>query len=486
MQLTKNYESMDEVGKGGFGVVCRARNRTSGIVRAIKRLDNTDFFAEITALSELDHPNIVRLIEYYQTADDQLYLVEELCSGETLEAWMRSKHSPDEVALVMRQILRGLLCCHCHGIAHRDLKPDNFVFASPRELSELKLIDFGLTKMYDTHAAVESEDAALVAAAGTLEFSAPETLPTRDEGGRLLHKARYTAAADMWACGAILFEILCGEPLVNLDRLRTSSAEFNRMVKACFGAERDLLDDTASMVRSSSFLARRLQVARARAPPAAFELLEQLLQVDPQRRPSAQQALQHRYVANAFEHYLLGGAPCPFDTDVLDRMRAFASAPAIARLGVLVEAHLLGPSSSAQVCAQVLAFRSADTSGEGVLDRQELEAMLRARSLEVPADLTRLIAKMDASQDGVVQLVEFLAATMEPQLHHSPQLCKAAFKILDADGDGFLTAADIAAVLNPSPKREETAAAILASAAPDEQGRVTFERFLQVMQESAR
>ena len=44
MQLTKNYESMDEVGKGGFGVVCRARNRTSGIVRAIKRLDNTDFF----------------------------------------------------------------------------------------------------------------------------------------------------------------------------------------------------------------------------------------------------------------------------------------------------------------------------------------------------------------------------------------------------------------------------------------------------------
>lgn len=97
---------------------------------------------------ELTHPNIVRLHEYYKDAHT-LYLVEEYCSGGTLEALIRDRAgrpmSPDNVALLLRQMLRGVLCCHAHGLTHRDLKPDNFVLASRDSAAALKLIDFGLS-----------------------------------------------------------------------------------------------------------------------------------------------------------------------------------------------------------------------------------------------------------------------------------------------------------------------------------------------------
>lgn len=486
-ELLQDYERMGDVGSGGFGAVSRARHRASGLMCAIKTIGNSEFMDEIEALSDLDHPNIVRLIRYYQAADERLFLIEELCTGETLENWMKRSRTlhPDAAAVVMRQILRAVLCCHSHGIAHRDLKPDNFVFASPDERAELKLIDFGLTQIHEADQS-GPKDGAFAATAGTLEFSAPETLPSRDESGRLLRKARYTAAADLWACGAIFYEMLCGEPLVNLDRLRTSSAEFNRMVKACFGAERDLLDDTASMLRSERFLTARLKVAKSRAPPAAYELLELLLRVDPEERITAQQALQHRFVANAFRRAQdkAGGEQRTFDTHLLEKLRAFSEAPALTRLAVLVEAHLLGPQDEADgMRIQILTFREADESGEGVVDRQELEAVLRAHAVTVPADLGEVLSKIDASQDGAIGLIEFLAATMDPKCKSSEKLCRAAFRILDADGDGYLTEADIATVLSPSPRRDEAAKAILQSARPDANGRVHFARFLELMQQ---
>eukprot|EP00966_Prymnesium_polylepis_P094502 2187384-Prymnesium_polylepis.1 len=97
---------------------------------------------------DLDHPNVVRMYEYY-CGDDVVHLVQEYCSGGTLEnRVLRSRGGrldAEEAAIVLRQILRALLCCHAHGLAHRDLKPDNFVYGSADESAALKLIDFGLS-----------------------------------------------------------------------------------------------------------------------------------------------------------------------------------------------------------------------------------------------------------------------------------------------------------------------------------------------------
>lgn len=141
-ELQQDYALKEKLGRGGFATVTRARDRTTGLLRAIKTvqagghdggtLDWDRMLVEVEALMELTHPNIVRLHEYYRD-EHALYLVEEYCSGGTLEDLLERRRGglpPPEAATLLRQMLRGVLCCHAHGLAHRDLKPDNFVFAS--------------------------------------------------------------------------------------------------------------------------------------------------------------------------------------------------------------------------------------------------------------------------------------------------------------------------------------------------------------------
>ena len=190
-ELDANYDIKGQLGSGAFGKVRKAVDRTSGLQRAIKIVPATEgedelgvrraptdatwerMLTEVEALMELTHPNIVTLHEYYRD-DDALYLVEEYCSGGTLEDRLRERGGrlgADEAAVMLRQMLRGVLCCHAHGLAHRDLKPENFVLASRDPAAALKLIDFGLT-LSDTWSHVASEYAHM---AGTLEYSAPVT-----------------------------------------------------------------------------------------------------------------------------------------------------------------------------------------------------------------------------------------------------------------------------------------------------------------------
>lgn len=224
--MGENYELLEQLGKGGFGTVQKAQQRATGLMRAIKSVAVASMaeLYEVEALMDLDHPNVVRMYEYY-TGNECVHIVQEYCSGGTLEkrvkaAW-RGRLDPDDAGIALRQILRGLLCCHAHGLAHRDLKPDNFVYGRSADLglqtpgqqlneqsrlahafgpelrrdstdpaAPLKLIDFGLC----LGPLSLEKPATYVAAAGTLEYTAPETLPVRDAQGKLLRAASYTQA----------------------------------------------------------------------------------------------------------------------------------------------------------------------------------------------------------------------------------------------------------------------------------------------------
>jgi len=221
-QMLQNYDLSGALGRGSFGSVRKAIHKATSLVRAIKTVqmkgDDANSTAEwdrmlteVEALMDLDHPNIVRLYEYYRTPD-ALYLVEEYCSGGTLEQRLEKaggRFSPQQSAVTLREMLRGLMCCHAHGFAHRDLKPDNFCYGSQDPSASLKMIDFGLSLAAGSSPAAPL---AYVEAAGTLEYTAPETLPQRDASGKLTRAARYHQAADIWAAGAILFLMLTGEP----------------------------------------------------------------------------------------------------------------------------------------------------------------------------------------------------------------------------------------------------------------------------------
>lgn len=201
-----DYDVEDKVlGEGTYGVVFKAKDKTTGEEVAIKRIPREKirnyvrFLNEIAALKTLDHPNVIKLFEIFEDEDD-VYLVQELCSGGELFDYIVNQEflSEAQAAVIFKQILHSIAYCHKNAICHRDLKPENFIFKSKGDGSNLKLIDFGLSTSYFKHVGFgHGVYTRMSTRAGTAFFMAPEVL-----------ESNYTNACDMWSCGVILYIML--------------------------------------------------------------------------------------------------------------------------------------------------------------------------------------------------------------------------------------------------------------------------------------
>jgi len=199
----EQYEKLEKVGEGTYGVVYKARD-TSGEVYALKtiRLEAEDegipstAIREISLLKELQHPNIVRLCDVIHTErkltlvfeflDQDLKKLLDMCDGGLDLSTTRS---------FLYQLLRGVSYCHQHRVLHRDLKPQNLLIN--RE-GHLKLADFGLARAFGIP--VRSYTHEVV----TLWYRAPDVL---------MGSRKYSTPVDIWSVGCILAEMISGKPL---------------------------------------------------------------------------------------------------------------------------------------------------------------------------------------------------------------------------------------------------------------------------------
>lgn len=203
------YEGIHDgpvLGSGISGLVRLCTHKATGAQYAVKCLDlglvETDeglqqLREEIAIMCQLDHPNIVRLEEVYES-HSEIYLVQELCVGG--ELFDRLDEQPDyhyseaQCARLVKQMLCAVRYIHSKGIIHRDLKLENFLFSSLHADSELKMIDFGLSKHFQ-YGEVHHE------AVGTPYTVAPEVI-----------KGQYDERCDVWAIGVITYLLLSGDP----------------------------------------------------------------------------------------------------------------------------------------------------------------------------------------------------------------------------------------------------------------------------------
>ena len=160
--ITKNAKPIGEVykmdkktlGSGTFGVVRKVKHIETGQKRACKviarkKIKNLERFkAEVQILQKVDHPYILKLYEYFED-EKNFYLVTELCKGgELFDKIVEKEHYEEkEAAKVFKQIMTAINYCHEQNIAHRDLKPENFLFDTKEDNSDIKVIDFGLSKI---------------------------------------------------------------------------------------------------------------------------------------------------------------------------------------------------------------------------------------------------------------------------------------------------------------------------------------------------
>ncbi len=203
--LLGDYELLDEIARGGMGVVYRARHRSLRRNVALKTvlagsLANEEalarFHREARAVAQLDHPGIVPVYDVGEH-DGISYFTMKLLDGGSLAEVPDRYRDPRAAARLVESVARAVQCAHVRGIVHRDLKPANILIDGD---GAPYVTDFGLARFLESEHGLTQSGALL----GTPTYMAPE----QAAGG----KAAVTAAVDVYALGVILYELVAGRP----------------------------------------------------------------------------------------------------------------------------------------------------------------------------------------------------------------------------------------------------------------------------------
>lgn len=201
-----DYEILGELGRGGMGVVYKARQVTLGRNVALKMIrsgclasdiDVQRFHLEAQAAGRLNHPAIVQVYQVGELGGDHFFSMEYI-EGETLSQYSQeNKLAPKETAQLLKQIAEAIHFAHDHGVLHRDLKPSNIMLDDDRNP---RITDFGLAKDMESEDQLTSTGSAL----GTPSYMPPEQAQAKRES--------ITARSDIYSLGAILYSLIAGRP----------------------------------------------------------------------------------------------------------------------------------------------------------------------------------------------------------------------------------------------------------------------------------
>lgn len=285
-----NYEKIKRIGEGTYGVVYKARDRTTGEIVALKkvRMERERDGLPVTSMREIRvlqmcrHPNIVHLKKVVTgSKPDSIFLVFEYCSHDLgkLIDMMPRPFSQSEVKCLMLQLLEAVDHLHSHWVMSRDLKLPNLLLTHD---GHLKICDFGLARYFHAH------EEAYTPRVVTLWYRAPEILLGQDT---------YTEAVDMWAVGCIFAELLRNEPLFPAK----SELETLQLMTNLLGAPNEriwpgfLKLPNAAKTKFPDQPYNYVEKEYPNVSVAGLSLLNQLLTYDPNKRVTARQALKHPY-----------------------------------------------------------------------------------------------------------------------------------------------------------------------------------------------
>ncbi|BES95274.1 Hypothetical protein NTJ_08083 [Nesidiocoris tenuis] len=286
------YERLEKIGEGTYGVVYKAKHKATGEIVALKRvrLDSdseglpSTTLREISLLKELSHPNIVALKEIIYGDNNTLYMSFEYML-EDLKKFMDDRTRPCPPSLVksyMKQLLSAIKYCHSEYIVHRDLKPQNLLIDRQ---GHIKLADFGLARHYGiphrgyTHEVI------------TLWYRAPEIL---------LGTKVYTSAVDIWSLGCIMSELITLKPLFpgdsEIDQLFRIFRTLGTPDEKTWPGVTKLPDYKPMFPQWEP---QEIEKYVCKLDQDTKDFLRKLISYNPSKRLSARQALNHKYLKNA-------------------------------------------------------------------------------------------------------------------------------------------------------------------------------------------
>lgn len=395
---------------------------------------------EIAILKKLDHPHIVRPLETYNYKD-QIFIVMEHCSGGDL--YSRDPYTEEEAARIISSILSAVSYLHANNVAHRDLKYENILFVNQSPKAEIKLIDFGLSKIYGMGGGTLTEGV------GTIYTMAPEVL-----------KGSYSKQADVWSVGVIAYMLLSSQmPFYGRKR--------QHIVEQILGGKYD-------------FRGRRWR----KIGTPAKDFVRDLLVVDPDERLDAERASSCVWLNKRFAATVRGPKECEI-LQAKNSITRYAGYTKLKKMALMVVAHR-------STCEEIGILRKvfqkyASRDKGGCISHQEFHEAWQESGL--PAEDTKAIFDaVDLDGSGRIRYTEFLAATIEAQGAISEERLAEAFDRFDTDDSGYISVDNLTDVLGEDFPRQEIIDILGDAVDPDRNGdgntMISYSSFLRLWEKN--
>eukprot|EP01138_Halocafeteria_seosinensis_P011034 gb/GECG01011270.1/.p1 GENE.gb/GECG01011270.1/~~gb/GECG01011270.1/.p1 ORF type:complete len:705 (+),score=95.71 gb/GECG01011270.1/:1-2115(+) len=407
--IVDHYELPEkEVARGHYGVVRMGKGKVDGEIYAVKSIlkKKASYLPlirnEIKILEKLQHPNIIRLVDCFEEGRT-VHLVFEKCDGGELFtpiADSNFRFTERQASRVVSKMLLAIQYCHERSLVHRDLKPENVLLSDYGIDSEIKVIDFGL-------ATAVSAGEILTHHVGTPYYIAPEVI-----------EKQYNELCDLWSCGVITFTLMCSYPPFWDNSERGIYAKIKRGQYGFEGPE------------------------WAKRTTAVKDFIDKLLTRNPRRRLTAEAALQHPWIMYEGE-----ASVERHDPRLLTRLRKYCAYPFLKKLVMLIAAHFFIHRTN-DLSRENEMWSQFDPQGEGRITIQSLVNYLmeRRRILNRPIsqrEIKMILEGLQIYDHENVTFMEFVAWSVPRTVYLNNERLLQAFEILDVDGDGFISVADI-------------------------------------------
>ncbi len=477
----ERYEILNTLGEGSYGKVYKVKIKNSEVYRAMKvikkryqsnKVEEEKIIKEIKILRKLDHPNIIKVFEFYNTISD-FYIISELCSGgELLDRIIKLKKFTERVAAqVMKQLLSAVQFCHNNQIIHRDLKPENILIETPdgnekeKNCFIIKVIDFGTAEIFKNNTYFSKQ-------MGTPYYIAPEILNNK-----------YNEKCDIWSCGIILFILLCGCPPFYG---KNDNEIFDKIKIGQYAFKQNIWNQVSEDAKN---------------------LIKSLLEFDFTKRPTPEKVLKHPWFINTLgeghkksdetfetdnESAIIRRSNtekrqssinivCGFKEALLN-LKNFRAERKLqqATLYFMVQQLL----SSEEVKEIRETFFKFDENQDGRLTKEEIfQGFKKSKFCRcTKEEIENIMELVDIDKNGFIEFQEFISATFSKKKILTEDNLKLAFDMFDKDKSGKISSDELKYVLKASNEdNEEVWKNLISGIDIDGDGEISYYEFCKMM-----
>lgn len=410
------YTREKTLGQGSFGTVYLVKHNqlhryfAMKVIKKVskKKEEEENLMNEINILKSLDHANILKICDFYSLKNEYDIITEYCQEGELFDEI--KNNAPFDETLTgwyMRQILSAVCYCHSQHIVHRDLKPENILIMKRMKngFHPVKIIDFGTAKVFKK----EKKENMLI---GSAYYIAPEVL-----------SRNYTEKCDIWSCGVIMYILLTGRPPFN-------GANEEEIMKKIQGGTYDMKKYPWGIISEE-----------------AKDLLKSLLQVDPEKRYTAEAALRHPWFES--EKVKASSSGLSIKKKNLEKLlRNLTKYRSDNVLRCAVIAYLVHNSTQLnQAHDAIKLFNQIDKNGDGKISREELvdglQLFLKLSGKKLKEEVETIFSNIDTDHNDYIEYEEFVRAAIDKEYFLNENFLRFAFNYFDSDQSGAITLEEI-------------------------------------------